>query len=272
MRPLLVILCTVLVAFGAYGAETGGFPSRPKLQGVGIQAAAPANGAKIIMGAGVTDPGWDSNSGASEVIASKAALFAYEGGADIQLAANAYFDGSAWRCITSGLPSAWVIALSGAVTLETSHANCASAGALIAEVNDFNIDALTGNITAPGGGSVPWSAATTGTFNLTYTSGCGGGTSTASAAWTKNGKQVSILITAATQCSGAGASITFAGVPSNLWPTTAQETAGFVATGAGQTPAFVQVNNGGPLIAGVAPAATSTLGLVSGEVFTYYAN
>lgn len=57
MRALLAILCTALIALGAYGAESGGFPSQPKFAAVTVGATTAATAGNVAVAGSINAVG-----------------------------------------------------------------------------------------------------------------------------------------------------------------------------------------------------------------------
>lgn len=149
----LAALGVLVTALPLLMAPSGGYPTRPRFQGVGVQTTAPLTGAKIAVGSGNTDPGWDVTAGGGAIYGKNGGVLLYSGGG-IDLTENAYWDGTNWRC-NNNTQASFEVFTAGAVGLAYAPA-CATAGSIITFVNAFQID-LNGNITSATAGTVPWS-------------------------------------------------------------------------------------------------------------------
>jgi hypothetical protein len=136
--------------------------------------------------------------------------------ASIEFAANNVGIGSASfvcqagntnECVTGSATGDF--AVRGASGVDISGNNGASIALKVDSAN---------NITVPNAGSVPWQpAGTSGSATLTYSSGCGSGSSGASIAWQIIGKTAMVRVTSTSYCTTAAvASINWTGLPSAL--------------------------------------------------------
>lgn len=240
MKKILPLLLCLLFGFSQYSwsQSGGGFPSNPKFSTTVVRGnttgATCANGfLATLCTNSVASTGW------SHEVTSTAAA-----GSQLGLSIN-------------------VGSISTDIPLRVANAN--------ATATFFQV---TGNgvITAASATSVPWIVERTGTFTLTYTSGCTSGTLTPSFEYVIEGHIATLTTTAAASCTTTAA-VTMGGLPAALQPVTnsaqaiglinTNGTSGIGALDFGIGSATVQ------LVQGFPTTFTGVTGFPVGATFTY---
>lgn len=118
-------------------------------------------------------------------------------------------------------------------------------------IGTLNAQGLYVNGVAVVGGGI---SQATGSFSLTYSSGCISGTPSASGTYTIIGRIVTLNVTSATTCTGGAGNIVFTGLAAAAIPTSATQAA----------PCMTEVNSQIPFVAGCYVSSTGTIAIQGG--------